>query len=144
MSEFTWHKKEALQEQLKFFGAKKQKFISVYAKKPRIRVEVKERESKSVNDDLIRLNNVINANLSSMMDKHDEFEAFNSFLRNQSATAMQRNNLYSSPLFGLGQAQSLHANKAARIQIEAQERAMDLQRGCATFGAAMSVGLFGM
>lgn len=32
----TRWKKERLAEQLKFFGAKKTKFISVYAKKPRI------------------------------------------------------------------------------------------------------------
>ena len=38
---FKWHKKSKLSEQLKFFGAKKQGFISVYAKKPRIRVKVK-------------------------------------------------------------------------------------------------------
>ena len=50
MNDFTWHKKEALQEQLKFFGAKKQKFISVYAKKPRIRVEVKDEQESSIVD----------------------------------------------------------------------------------------------
>lgn len=38
---FEWHKKSKLAEQLKFFGAKKQGFISVYAKKPRIRVKAK-------------------------------------------------------------------------------------------------------
>ncbi len=32
----NWHDKKRLAEQLKFFGAKKQKFISCYAKKPRI------------------------------------------------------------------------------------------------------------
>ena len=49
MSDFVWHKKEALQEQLKFFGAKKQKFISVYARKPRVRVEVKSSTDDSCN-----------------------------------------------------------------------------------------------
>tara|TARA_R110000782_G_scaffold250941_1_gene338433 strand:+ start:219 stop:578 length:360 start_codon:yes stop_codon:yes gene_type:complete len=38
---FEWHKKSKLAEQLKFFGAKKQGFISVYAKKPRILVKPK-------------------------------------------------------------------------------------------------------
>ena len=37
----TKWKKERLTEQLKFFGAKKTEFISVYAKKPRIRYKVK-------------------------------------------------------------------------------------------------------
>jgi len=37
---FEWYKKGELVDQLKFFGAKKQGFISVYAKKPRIRVKV--------------------------------------------------------------------------------------------------------
>lgn len=36
MSDFMWKKRERLTEQLKFFGAKKQQFISIYAKKPRI------------------------------------------------------------------------------------------------------------
>ena len=36
-----WFKKKRLSEQLKFFGAKKTKFISCYAKKPRVRVSVK-------------------------------------------------------------------------------------------------------
>ena len=39
--EWQWKKKEALSEQLKFFGAKKQGFVSVYAKKPRILCKVK-------------------------------------------------------------------------------------------------------
>ncbi len=139
MSEFTWHKKEALQEQLKFFGAKKQKFISVYAKKPRIRVEV----NKSIDVD-----RNTDANLC----------VFNGYLRNQGAIAMQRNNLYSlgqsqaslsgfgiaqsglSSLLGLGQSSGYYANKAARIQIEAQERTMDIQRGFAAVGTAASVG----
>lgn len=38
---FEWHKKSKLAEQLKFFGARKQGFISVYAKKPRILVKPK-------------------------------------------------------------------------------------------------------
>ena len=37
----NWHKKKRLTEQLKFFGAKKLKFISCYAKKPRIVMKVK-------------------------------------------------------------------------------------------------------
>ena len=37
----TRWKKERLAEQLKFFGAKKTEFISVYAKKPRIRYKAK-------------------------------------------------------------------------------------------------------
>lgn len=41
MNNWQWKKKEALQEQLKFFGAKKQEFISIYAKKPKVRVKVK-------------------------------------------------------------------------------------------------------
>lgn len=36
----TLSMKIELSEQLKFFGAKKQSFISVYAKKPRIRVRI--------------------------------------------------------------------------------------------------------
>ncbi len=47
MNDWQWKKKESLSEQLKFFGAKKQKFISVYAKKPRIRVEVKTKPDES-------------------------------------------------------------------------------------------------
>jgi len=38
---FDWEKKGSLSEQLKFFGAKKQSFISCYAKKPRIVMKVK-------------------------------------------------------------------------------------------------------
>lgn len=41
MSNWRWKRKALLAEQLKFFGAKKQKFISVYAKKPRILCKVK-------------------------------------------------------------------------------------------------------
>lgn len=40
----NWEK-ERLAEQLKFFGAKKTKFISVYAKKPRIVCKVKVKSS---------------------------------------------------------------------------------------------------
>jgi len=47
MSKFSCKDKDKLKEQLKFFKAKKQQFISVYAKKPRIRVEVKRDEYKS-------------------------------------------------------------------------------------------------
>lgn len=36
----NWHKKKRLHEQLKFFGAKKTRFISCYAKKPRIKIEL--------------------------------------------------------------------------------------------------------
>jgi hypothetical protein len=43
---WQWKKKEALAEQLKFFGAKKQRFISVYASKPRILVKVKVKTEK--------------------------------------------------------------------------------------------------
>ncbi len=50
MNEFAWKDKDKLKEQLKFFGAKKQQFISVYAKKPRIRVEVKKDEYKLIDD----------------------------------------------------------------------------------------------
>ena len=131
-----YDKKSRLYSQLKFFGAKKQKFISVYAKKPRIRVEVKNRESKD--DCLTRRNN---ANLSSMMAEYAQLEAYNNFLRNQSSAAMQRNNLYHSPLFVSAQSSGYYGIKAARAQIEAQERAMDLQRVCAAFGAATSLGL---
>lgn len=35
---FDWNKKKMLAEQLRFFGAKKQSFISCYARKPRILV----------------------------------------------------------------------------------------------------------
>ena len=41
MIKFLWKKKIALAEQLKFFGASKVDFISVYAKKPRILCKVK-------------------------------------------------------------------------------------------------------
>ena len=41
MIDWQWKKKARLSEQLKFFGAKKQKFISVYAKKPKVRIKVK-------------------------------------------------------------------------------------------------------
>ena len=36
MRTLSWYEKERLNEQLKFFDAKKTKFISIYAKKPRI------------------------------------------------------------------------------------------------------------
>ena len=36
MEDFLWAKRQKLNEQLKFFKAKKKKFISIYAKKPRI------------------------------------------------------------------------------------------------------------
>lgn len=51
MNNWQWKKKATLAEQLKFFGAKKQKFISVYAKKPRILVKVKE----SADEALLRI-----------------------------------------------------------------------------------------
>lgn len=35
-----WYRKKRLEEQLKFFGAKKTRFISCYAKKPRIKMEL--------------------------------------------------------------------------------------------------------
>jgi len=41
----TRWQKERLAEQLKFFGAKKTKFISVYARKPRILCKVKVKQS---------------------------------------------------------------------------------------------------
>ena len=42
MSDFKWHDKKRLAEQLEFFGAKKKEFISVYSKKkPKIRMENK-------------------------------------------------------------------------------------------------------
>ena len=44
MFDFLWYKKERLNEQLKFFGAKR--FRSVYAKKPRIRI-TSEQESNT-------------------------------------------------------------------------------------------------
>ncbi len=39
--DFDWKRKSRLQEQLKFFGAKKTRFISCYAKKPKIKVKLK-------------------------------------------------------------------------------------------------------
>jgi len=39
--DFDWKRKERLQEQLKFFGASKTRFISCYAKKPKIRILTK-------------------------------------------------------------------------------------------------------
>ena len=36
----NWYAKKRLEEQLKFFGAKKTRFISRYAKKPRVRVNI--------------------------------------------------------------------------------------------------------
>lgn len=50
MNKFAWKDKDKLKEQLKFFKAKKQKFISVYAKKPRIRVKVKRDEYNNLID----------------------------------------------------------------------------------------------
>ena len=41
MKSFQWKNKQSLAEQLKFFGAKKQGFISAYAKKPRILCKAK-------------------------------------------------------------------------------------------------------
>ncbi len=43
-------KAEKLQEQLKFFGAKKTRFISCYAKKPRVRVTLKTEPHMQCND----------------------------------------------------------------------------------------------
>lgn len=40
MIKFLWKKKERLNEQLNFFNAKKKRFVSVYASKPRIRIKV--------------------------------------------------------------------------------------------------------
>ena len=50
MSDFNWKRKERLQEQLKFFGAKKTRFISCYAKKPKVRVK-----NKTLNSELTRM-----------------------------------------------------------------------------------------
>jgi len=39
--DFDWKRKSRLQEQLKFFGASKTRFLSCYAKKPKIKVKLK-------------------------------------------------------------------------------------------------------
>ncbi len=41
MLDWRWKKKEAIKEQCSFFGYKPKRFISVYAKKPRILVKAK-------------------------------------------------------------------------------------------------------
>lgn len=58
-----WYKKKRLQEQLKFFGAKKTRFISCYAKKPRVRVKLKPKFKPSQTNQLQELANM-QANLS--------------------------------------------------------------------------------
>jgi len=47
---FEWHKKERLNEQVKFFGGTQKKFISCYAKqvKPRIKVKLKSIKESNV------------------------------------------------------------------------------------------------
>jgi len=52
----NWFDKKRLAEQLKFFGASKQGFISCYAKKPRIKVAIKStaNPSKVVTDEYLR------------------------------------------------------------------------------------------
>jgi hypothetical protein len=60
----TRWQKERLAEQLKFFGAKKTKFISVYARKPRILCKVKvkaERQEQSGLDQQRALQELYNA-----------------------------------------------------------------------------------
>jgi hypothetical protein len=49
-NDFMWYKKQRLAEQLKFFGAKKTKFISCYAKKPRVRIYAEKPLSISLRD----------------------------------------------------------------------------------------------
>ena len=46
----NWLDKKRITEQLKFFGAKKQMFISVYAKKPRILVKITNKTHNSTNE----------------------------------------------------------------------------------------------
>ena len=44
--DFNWKRKSRLQEQLRFFGASKTRFISCYAKKPRIKVKLPSNDIK--------------------------------------------------------------------------------------------------
>lgn len=52
---WEWKRKSELAEQLKFFGAKKKKFVSVYAKKPRILIKTK---AKAKADNYLRVANI--------------------------------------------------------------------------------------
>ena len=47
MNDWQWKKRAELSKQLKFFKAKKQKFISCYAGKPRIRMSIEFKQSAS-------------------------------------------------------------------------------------------------
>ncbi|HHZ69296.1 MAG TPA: hypothetical protein EYN54_03225 [Methylococcaceae bacterium] len=86
----NWEK-ERLTEQLKFFGAKKTKFISCYAKKPRVRIKVKDSNS-AVTDlmlDGVRRNG-LDYIRSSQFAGQQAALGFNQLLSNQQAMDAQR------------------------------------------------------
>ena len=62
MNKFLWKKKIALAEQLKFFGASKVDFISVYAKKPRVLCKAKDKPKEQ--SEFLQGGPVLNARLA--------------------------------------------------------------------------------
>lgn len=100
MDKFLWKKKTALAEQLRFFGAKKQKFISVYARKPRIRVKVK----RGYKVDIPR---VINIDYNDIRQRHIDMQMRDLYQRQQQemhrqAQASAQSNMYQLQGMALG------------------------------------------
>lgn len=113
MIDWQWKKKDALAEQLKFFGAKKQKFISVYAKKPRILIKVK--------DDRIHidLNKIRREQIE--YAAHMGSRARNDFY-NQSQSALRQLQIMQG-------AQNTASRQAALDQMQASQQALNMQQG---------------
>ena len=94
MNSWQWKKKAALSEQLKFFGAKKQRFVSVYAKKPRIRIKVnrKPRTSGAVSF------SVQAEQLSSLYQRQSQLGCIRNGIGSNDIAAAQQSMYITSPL----------------------------------------------
>ena len=128
MNNWKWKKKEALAEQLKFFGAKKQGFISVYAKKPRILCKAKAKPT------------VTNT------DYKDNRRAFmENQLAKMNQAQRQFNSMNNNPLFQLGLGQSSAAAHAVQQQSIAMRSAAMCQARAFERGLGLGInnGLFG-
>lgn len=129
---FNWHKKSKLTEQLKFFGAKKQGFISVYAKKPRILVkpEVKgvfrvDEPYKMGKGDVLRRYSAHDLYLDSLVAQHDVNRQFSAMGNQSDLSGLSAQGIMQSQLaanYGIQQAQIAASRGRAMAGMQAAAR----------------------
>ena len=124
---FQWKNKQSLAEQLKFFGAKKQGFISVYAKKPRVLCKV-----KSVKDNDISIGDIGNRGVA-MSDVDRQMAAMYSH---------HTNNNFLSNSQGFQRTQELQDQMMLNRGLGFVRSQLANQQGLAT-GGCSAAGIFG-